>query len=83
MKVVELPMQDCMFALLTKPPGSRRVQRQELVYEFEGLIPISLDQVQISFTSADTGVIACACPKAVVDPFRHDAERVIPKSLPT
>ena len=82
MKVVELNTDDCMFARLPAPTGSGRERRQELIFGFEAQLPVPIEQLQMAFAEAESGIIACACPKDVLEHHRATADRAIPASLP-
>lgn len=82
MKFAEIPTESCMFAKLPRPAGSGREREQELLYAFEAVIPLPIDQCQLAFTEAGEFVIGCACIRAELEPFRGTYERAIPAELP-
>lgn len=82
MNIAEIPIESCMFAKLPRPSGSGSERRQELVYAFEALLPIPVDQCQMALTEVGQHVIGCACLKAELEPLRSIHERAIPSQLP-
>ena len=83
MRIHELSSKECSFAVLDAPTGSGKDARLELLYQFEALLPQSVDEVQVVFTKPMDGkVIACACDKETVQGFRSKAEMLIPDSVP-
>jgi len=83
MRVHKLPSSECAFALLKAPSGTRKEARLELLYQFEAVLPQSIDDVQVVFTKPFDGqVVACACDLETVQSFRAKAEELIPDSFP-
>ncbi len=83
MRIHELPSNDCAFAVLDAPSGTRKEAQLELLYQFEALLPQAIDDVQVTFTKPMDGkVIACACDKETVQGFRSKTEMLIPDSIP-
>ena len=72
-----------MFAVLSAPTGRGGEARQELVYQFEALLPVPMDAVGMAFSRPYEGkVIACACDKDRLGSSRLGFERAIPADLP-
>lgn len=83
MRIHQLSSNECAFAVLDAPTGTGKEARLELLYQFEALIPQSIDEVQVVFSKPMDGkVVACACNKETVQGFRSKAEILIPDSLP-
>ena len=82
MIVAEIPLESCMFAKLPIPSGRGRVRYQELLYAFEALLPLPIEECQIVFANATDGVVACACRKTDLESVRSTAEAAVPRELP-
>ena len=82
MIVAEIPLESCMFAKLPLPSGRGRIRYQELLYAFEALLPLPIEECQIVFADATDGVVACACRKTELESVRSTAEVAIPRELP-
>jgi hypothetical protein len=82
MKVKEIPIAKCMFAKLHRPSGTGRERLQELVYTFEAVLPLPIDQCQLAFTEEGQFVIGCACLRTDLEPLRLTHEQAIPEKLP-
>lgn len=82
MSTTEIAAGSCMFAKLPKPASSGRERRQELIYSFEAVLPLPIEQLQLSFVEDDGHVIGCACRKELLGQLRARSERAIPESLP-
>ncbi len=83
MRTIELPCEECLFAVLSSPSGRGNEARQELVYQFEALLPVPIDSVQMVFSRPFEGkVIACACARDRLGSLSLGNERAVPKSLP-
>lgn len=82
MSTSEIAAESCMFAKLPKPTSSGRERRQELIYSFEAVLPLPIEELQLSFVEDAGYVIGCACRKELLEPIRASSERAIPESLP-
>lgn len=71
-----------MFASLPVTAGRGRDRQRELVYAFEGLLPIPIEECQIAFATHGPDVIGCACRRADLVPMRVKYEIVTPSRLP-
>ncbi len=83
MRVHKLPSSECAFALLDAPSGNGKEAQLELLYQFEAMLPQSIEDVQVAFSKPINGkVIACACDKDTVQSFRSKAEVLVPDLFP-
>ena len=82
MNEIQIPVDSCFFAQLPMPTGSSRERQQELMYAFEGLLPLPVEQCQMSFANTEGYTIGCACRKSELAILRAKAERAIPSDLP-
>lgn len=83
MRLEKIPSDACVFGLLDAPIGRGMQRRQELLYQFEALLPQPMDELQIIFSQEFDGkVLACGCSRTRVLPYRSTAERLVPESLP-
>ena len=83
MRVHKLPSSECAFALLDAPSGTGKEAQLELLYQFEAMLPQSIDDVQAVFSRPINGIIiACGCDKETVQSFRSKAEVLVPDSFP-
>lgn len=83
MRIHELSSRQCAFALLDAPQGRGRDANQELLYQFEAVVPQSIDELQVAFSKPIEGkVVACACDRTLVESSRNRADLLIPDSIP-
>lgn len=83
MRVHEIAAEECVFAVLDAPIGRGRHRRQELLYQFEAVLPQPVEELQIVFSSECEGmVIACGCRRSQVHALQSQAELLIPESFP-
>ena len=83
MRVHEIAAEECVFAVLDTPIGRGNHRRQELLYQFEAVLPQSVEELQIVFSKEHDGrVIACGCRRSQVHALQSQAELLIPESFP-
>ena len=82
MRIAQIPVESCMFAKLPCPSGNGRDRRQELVYSFEAVLPLPVEQCQMAFVDVGQYVIGCACRKADLELYRTIYEEAVPNVLP-
>jgi len=83
MRVHEIAAEECVFAVLDTPIGRGNHRRQELLYQFEAVLPLHVEELQIVFSKEHDGrVIACGCRRSQVHALQSQAELLIPESFP-
>lgn len=83
MRIHELSSRQCAFALLDAPQGRGRDAQRELLYQFEALLPQSIDGLQVAFSKPIEGkVVACACDRTLIESLRNSVDILIPDSIP-
>lgn len=84
MRVHQVPQQECMFALLDAPHGRGKQAIQELVYQFEAMLPCDIATLQMVFSRPleDGKVVACACPKSQIESWQDRYDLACPASFP-
>ena len=83
MRIHEIAAEECVFAVLDAPIGRGKHRRQELLYQFEAVLPQTVEELQIVFSKEHDGkVIACGCRRSQVHAFQSQAELLIPESFP-
>lgn len=71
-----------MFAVLPAPASRGRDRHRELVYAFEGMLPLPIEECQIAFATNGHEIVGCACRRSVLVPMRQRYEVVTPTRLP-
>lgn len=83
MRVLKIDHHECFFGLLDDVPGRGSERHRELGYQFEGLVPLPIDELQVAYAKLDDGnVVACGCPVSMAQQHRAKAEVLIPDTLP-
>jgi len=83
MRVHKLPSSECAYALFDAPSGTGKEAQLELLYQFEAMLPQSIEDVQAVFSKPiNDKIIACACDKETVQSFRSNIEVLVPDSFP-
>jgi type II secretory pathway component PulL len=83
MRVFKIDHHECFFGLLDDVPGRGSERLRELGYQFEGLVPLPIDELQVAYAKLENGkVVACGCPVSMAQQHRSKAEVLIPDILP-